>query len=208
MTLAAFSSNEDAYVYPKELLPRDLSTETMSFFINFGGVLDGAPAQRHRRTGHAGACAGDRDAGRLRARALRVPRWRHAPALRHRDEGVPDRHPVDSARRHLHPVGHRRHRAGRFDRAHRAGPSVRRAHDGERLRGRVARARGGGDDARLQPREGVRARSRFRSRCPASPRRRSSSSSSPGTRSSPPRSSRSATGRCLRRCSRCSRARR
>jgi multiple sugar transport system permease protein len=40
MTLAAFSSNEDAYVYPKELLPRDLSTETMSFFINFGGVLE------------------------------------------------------------------------------------------------------------------------------------------------------------------------
>jgi len=40
MTLAAFSSNEDTYVYPKELLPRGLSTETMRFFINFGGVLD------------------------------------------------------------------------------------------------------------------------------------------------------------------------
>jgi multiple sugar transport system permease protein len=40
MTLAAFSSQEDVYAYPKELLPRNLSTETMSFFIHFGGVLD------------------------------------------------------------------------------------------------------------------------------------------------------------------------
>jgi multiple sugar transport system permease protein len=40
MTLAAFSSEEDVYVYPKELLPRHLSTETMSFFVHFGGVLD------------------------------------------------------------------------------------------------------------------------------------------------------------------------
>jgi len=40
MTLAAFSKDEDTYAYPKELLPRDLSTETMRFFINFGGVLD------------------------------------------------------------------------------------------------------------------------------------------------------------------------
>jgi multiple sugar transport system permease protein len=40
MTLAAFSSQEDVYAYPKELLPRHLSTETMSFFIHFGGVLD------------------------------------------------------------------------------------------------------------------------------------------------------------------------
>ena len=40
MTLAAFSSQEDVYAYPKELLPRHLSTDTMSFFIHFGGVLD------------------------------------------------------------------------------------------------------------------------------------------------------------------------
>jgi multiple sugar transport system permease protein len=40
MTLAAFSSQDDVYAYPKELLPRHLSTETMSFFIHFGGVLD------------------------------------------------------------------------------------------------------------------------------------------------------------------------
>jgi multiple sugar transport system permease protein len=40
MTLAAFSSGDDVYAYPKELLPRHLSTETMSFFIHFGGVTD------------------------------------------------------------------------------------------------------------------------------------------------------------------------
>ena len=40
MTLAAFSSQEGVYDYPKELLPRNLSTDTMSFFIHFGGMLD------------------------------------------------------------------------------------------------------------------------------------------------------------------------
>jgi multiple sugar transport system permease protein len=39
-TLAAFSSDEDVYKYPKELLPRDLSTETLSFFLNFAGMTD------------------------------------------------------------------------------------------------------------------------------------------------------------------------
>jgi multiple sugar transport system permease protein len=40
MTIAAFSSDEDVYAYPKELLPRNLSLETMDFFVNFGGVLE------------------------------------------------------------------------------------------------------------------------------------------------------------------------
>ncbi len=40
MTIAAFSSDEDVYAYPKELLPRNLSTETMNFFVDFPGVLD------------------------------------------------------------------------------------------------------------------------------------------------------------------------
>jgi multiple sugar transport system permease protein len=40
MTLAAFSSQNDVYKYPKELLPRHLSTESIDFFIHFGGVLD------------------------------------------------------------------------------------------------------------------------------------------------------------------------
>jgi multiple sugar transport system permease protein len=40
MTLAAFSSETDVYVYPKELLPRHLSWDSMSSFIHFGGVLE------------------------------------------------------------------------------------------------------------------------------------------------------------------------
>jgi multiple sugar transport system permease protein len=40
ITLAAFSSEEAVYEYPRNLLPNDLSTETMSFFIHFGGMTD------------------------------------------------------------------------------------------------------------------------------------------------------------------------
>jgi multiple sugar transport system permease protein len=40
ITLAAFSSEEDAYDYPKRLLPQDLSTETMRFFLDFPGMTD------------------------------------------------------------------------------------------------------------------------------------------------------------------------
>ena len=40
MTLAAFSSETDVYNYPKELLPRHLSWDSMDSFIHFGGVLD------------------------------------------------------------------------------------------------------------------------------------------------------------------------
>ena len=40
IALAAFSTQEAVYAYPKELLPRDLSTETMSFFLHSAGVLD------------------------------------------------------------------------------------------------------------------------------------------------------------------------
>ena len=87
MTLAAFSSNEDAYAYPKELLPRDLSTETMSFFINFGGVLDALQRSVIVALITLVLCARDRDAGGLRARALRVSRWGHAPALGRRRRG-------------------------------------------------------------------------------------------------------------------------
>jgi multiple sugar transport system permease protein len=39
IALAAFSTPDDVYAYPKKLLPRDLSTETMSFFLNSEGVL-------------------------------------------------------------------------------------------------------------------------------------------------------------------------
>jgi multiple sugar transport system permease protein len=40
ITLAAFSSQTRVYDYPKDLLPRHLSTDTISFFIHFGGMLD------------------------------------------------------------------------------------------------------------------------------------------------------------------------
>jgi multiple sugar transport system permease protein len=40
ITIAAFSSEEDAYAYPKRLLPTDLSTETLNFFLDFAGTID------------------------------------------------------------------------------------------------------------------------------------------------------------------------
>jgi multiple sugar transport system permease protein len=40
ITLAAFSSEEDVYDYPKQLLPKDLSTGTMRFFLDFPGMTD------------------------------------------------------------------------------------------------------------------------------------------------------------------------
>jgi multiple sugar transport system permease protein len=39
IALAAFSTQDAVYAYPKPLLPRDLSTETMEFFLNSEGVL-------------------------------------------------------------------------------------------------------------------------------------------------------------------------
>ena len=40
ITLAAFSSEQDVYDYPKQLLPKDLSTGTMRFFLDFPGMTD------------------------------------------------------------------------------------------------------------------------------------------------------------------------
>jgi multiple sugar transport system permease protein len=40
ITLAAFSTEDAVYRYPKSLLPRDLSGETMRFFLNADGVVD------------------------------------------------------------------------------------------------------------------------------------------------------------------------
>jgi multiple sugar transport system permease protein len=40
ITLAAFSTQEAVYHYPKNLVPRDLSTETMSFFLHSDGVVE------------------------------------------------------------------------------------------------------------------------------------------------------------------------
>jgi multiple sugar transport system permease protein len=40
ITIAAFSSQDDVYAYPKKLLPTDVSTSTMSFFFHFPGMQD------------------------------------------------------------------------------------------------------------------------------------------------------------------------
>jgi multiple sugar transport system permease protein len=40
ITIAAFSTEEDVYAYPKQLLPKDLSTETLRFFLDFAGTTD------------------------------------------------------------------------------------------------------------------------------------------------------------------------
>jgi multiple sugar transport system permease protein len=40
ITLAAFSSSEDVYRYPKKLVPTDLSTANMDFFLHSNGVID------------------------------------------------------------------------------------------------------------------------------------------------------------------------
>ena len=39
ITLAAFSTEEAVYDYPKQLLPREMSTETMRFFLNSEGIV-------------------------------------------------------------------------------------------------------------------------------------------------------------------------
>jgi multiple sugar transport system permease protein len=39
ITLAAFSTQDAVYHYPKQLLPRDMSTETMRFFLDSEGIL-------------------------------------------------------------------------------------------------------------------------------------------------------------------------
>jgi multiple sugar transport system permease protein len=39
IALAAFSTEEAVYAYPKQLVPRDVSTETMRFFLNSEGIV-------------------------------------------------------------------------------------------------------------------------------------------------------------------------
>lgn len=40
IALAAFSTEAAVYEYPKHLLPRDLSTDTLSFFLHSDGVIE------------------------------------------------------------------------------------------------------------------------------------------------------------------------
>jgi multiple sugar transport system permease protein len=39
ITLAAFSTEEAVYAYPKQLVPRDMSTDTMQFFLDSEGIV-------------------------------------------------------------------------------------------------------------------------------------------------------------------------
>ena len=39
IALAAFSTQEAVYAYPKQLIPQDVSTETMRFFLNSEGIV-------------------------------------------------------------------------------------------------------------------------------------------------------------------------
>jgi multiple sugar transport system permease protein len=39
VTLAAFSTSESVYDYPKELLPRHLSTDTLDYFVHSNGII-------------------------------------------------------------------------------------------------------------------------------------------------------------------------
>jgi len=40
ITLGAFSTQDSVYAYPRELLPRHLSTDTLSFFLHSTGITD------------------------------------------------------------------------------------------------------------------------------------------------------------------------
>lgn len=40
ITVSAFSTREGVYAYPKPLLPREVSVETMRFFVNSSGVVE------------------------------------------------------------------------------------------------------------------------------------------------------------------------
>ena len=53
ITLGAFSTQDAVYTYPRELLPRHLSTDTLSFFLHSSGITDALDAERAGRGDHA-----------------------------------------------------------------------------------------------------------------------------------------------------------
>ena len=151
--IAAFSTEEAVYAYPKQLVPRDASTDTMQFFLD-SEDRPLALAKHRGRTAHARDRARGRYPGRLRGGTLRLPRVRCVPPRRRRDA----RSPIvilSIPLADLPPLGHRRHGAGsRSPTPPRV--AVRGPGDVERLRRHLRRARGGRDDARLQPALGGR----------------------------------------------------
>ena len=80
ITISAFSSFDAVYEYPKNLLPSDLSMESMNIFLDSDGVERVAPAQRLRRVIDDRRVPRDRHARRLRARALHVQGGQSLPA--------------------------------------------------------------------------------------------------------------------------------
>ena len=127
ITLGAFSTQDAVYTYPRELLPHHLSTDTLSFFLHSSGIIDalersvqvaaitlvislaiGVPA------GYALARFAFRGADAFR---LTIVSTRAFPIV---ILAIP-------LVGHVHPLGHRRLRARRRDRAHRARAAVRRA---------------------------------------------------------------------------------
>ena len=105
-----------------------------------------------------------------------LPRRRHASGSRRRDARLSDHHPGDPAGGHLHPLGHLRHRPRRQPSCTPRWRCRSSCSHLEHLRRDLGGARGGGDDARLQPRRRrVRAGWPCRSPCRASRPRRSSS---------------------------------
>ena len=135
-----------------------------------------APAEHLRRRHHHRPVPRHRNACGLCARALQVPGSQPLPARDREHPRVPAHHHRGSACRDLPPRGNRRHRLRRRARSRRLHAAAHGAHHGERLRRNLVRARGGGDDARLQPASRRFAKLRFPSRFPGSQRRRSSSS--------------------------------
>ena len=151
ITISAFSSFDAVYVYPRQLLPRDVSTDTIRLFLESDGIIDSLKRSIYVAAITIVAClAIGTPAGYALARfsfrganpfQLALVSTRAFPliiiavplAVTYLRIGIDDTvyGPRGGARR-LHAAAHG-------------------AHHGERVRGNLVRAGGGGDDARLQP---------------------------------------------------------
>ena len=98
------------YEYPKQLLPSDVSTETMRFFLDSDGVVGSLQRSIYVAAHHHRRLPRHRHAGGLCARALLVPGSQPLPARDREHPRLPAHHHRGSAGRDLHPVGTRRHR--------------------------------------------------------------------------------------------------
>ena len=156
ITIAAFSPRAALIAFPKSLVPTELSTDTLLFFLSSRGVLSSAwnSVMVGLITLVLSLVIGT-PAGYALARYV----FRGRDAFQDADPDdarVPDRDPGRAAGGHVHRVGPVRHGLRGGAGAHRAGP----AHDGadhrQHLRRRPARPRGGGADAGLHAARRVR----------------------------------------------------